>query len=193
MPCGPEVGVEMDPRIVTITGHVQRAIFPLKDEEISVGRDASNHIVIDDVSVSRRHCLIQRQGDRYKILDLNSHNGTFVNESPVKERFLEHGDRIKLGGSLLLFILHEAEAGPDQYGVQIEDDSLNTETAVKLHVEEALYLMARDLNALMKISASINSARGLEGLERELLESIFEVAPAQRGAILLLKEKGDDF
>ena len=45
--------------------------------------------------------------------------------------------------------------------------------------------MARDLNALMKISATINAIRGLEELQERLLELLFEVVPAQHGAILL--------
>ena len=49
----------------------------------------------------------------------------------------------------------------------------------------AINLMARDLSALMKVSTTINAIRGLDGLLPRLLELLFEVVPAQRGAILL--------
>ncbi len=47
----------------------------------------------------------------------------------------------------------------------------------------------RDLNALLRISKAVNSVRGLEALEKQMLESIFEVAPADRAAILLCRER----
>jgi Nif-specific regulatory protein len=50
---------------------------------------------------------------------------------------------------------------------------------------DALYLMARDLSALMKVSTTINAIRGVEDLQKTLLELLFEVVPAERGAILL--------
>ena len=45
--------------------------------------------------------------------------------------------------------------------------------------------MARDLSALMKVSTTINAIRGVEELQKTLLELLFEVVPAERGAILL--------
>jgi Nif-specific regulatory protein len=50
---------------------------------------------------------------------------------------------------------------------------------------DALYVMARDLSAFLKISTTINAIRGLDKLQRALLELLFEVVPARRGAILL--------
>ena len=48
--------------------------------------------------------------------------------------------------------------------------------------------MTRDLSALMKISTTINSIRGLDNLLERLLDLLFEVVPAERGAILLTDE-----
>jgi Nif-specific regulatory protein len=73
------------------------------------------------------------------------------------------------------------------------------EDALYLQSEEALQAlpsserMARDLGALLKISTAINSIRGLEPLQRRLLELIFEVTPAERGAILLTGESREEF
>jgi hypothetical protein len=61
---------------------------------------------------------------------------------------------------------------------------------------DALYVMARDLSALMKISTTINAIRGLDELQKALIELLFEVVPARRGAILLTpahNEPADEF
>ena len=61
-------------------------------------------------------------------------------------------------------------------------------STVQIRFDDALYQMARDLSALMKVSTTINSIRGLDDLLERLLELLFEVVPAQRGAILLTNE-----
>lgn len=53
--------------------------------------------------------------------------------------------------------------------------------------------MARDLHALLKISTAINSIRGTEELTEKLLELIFEIVPAERGAILLVTPGSEEF
>src|SRR3954469_1482730 len=56
---------------------------------------------------------------------------------------------------------------------------------------QTLAELARDLTLLVKISTAINSVRGTDALQRELLRFVFEVVPAERGAILLLGEEGE--
>ena len=56
---------------------------------------------------------------------------------------------------------------------------------MQVRFNDALYLMARDLSALMKVSTTINAVRGVEELQKTLLELLFEVVPAERGVILL--------
>src|ERR671931_192184 len=98
------------------------------------------------------------------------------------------GDRIKIGNFQFLFLLDDADVPIKSTHVQFDDRRLSAETTIQVRVEDTLYLMARDLSALMKISTTINSIRGLEELQRRLLELIFEVVPAERGAILLKGE-----
>jgi Nif-specific regulatory protein len=59
---------------------------------------------------------------------------------------------------------------------------------VQIRFDHAIYLMGRDLSALMKVSTAITSIRSLDDLLERLLELLFEVVPAQRGAILLTNE-----
>ena len=134
--------------------------------------------------MSRRHCLIERQGGRVTISDLGSHNGTFVNGIPVKERVLAHGDQVRVGDSVFLFLLDETPIARDGVLVEMKDEGLVAGRTVELTAAPPARAV-RDLGVLLKISTSINSIRGIEALERRLLESIFEVVPAERGAVLI--------
>jgi pSer/pThr/pTyr-binding forkhead associated (FHA) protein len=78
----------MNPKLIVIAGAKQGITFELVDGEASVGREATNRICIVDPSVSRRHALLQREGESFRVVDLESLNGTFVNEVPVLERRL---------------------------------------------------------------------------------------------------------
>jgi Nif-specific regulatory protein len=178
----------MNPRLVSIAGPLKGATFTLADTETSIGRESANHLCISDPSVSRRHSLIKREGEQFKINDLESLNGTFVNDVPVKERTLAHGDRVRIGDYLFVFLLHEGDSLPLSGRVLLDEGVQVSGATIQVRVADAFHLMARDLSVLMKISRTINSIRGLEELQRQLLELIFEVVPAQRGAILLVEE-----
>ena len=94
----------MNPRLVAISGPLKDSVFALPIEDLSLGRDASNGLPISDPSVSRRHCVLRREGTEFKIIDLESRNGTLVNGQEVKERFLHHHDEIAVGDSVFLFL-----------------------------------------------------------------------------------------
>ncbi|MGA9994338.1 MAG: sigma 54-interacting transcriptional regulator [Pyrinomonadaceae bacterium] len=183
----------MKPRLATVAGPLKGTIFALSEEEVSIGRESSNKLCIADRSLSRRHSLIKREGDEFKLSDLESLNGTFVNDVPIKQRTLTHGDRIKVGDSLFLFLQHEGEPEVTSSRVEFDDKQMVTGDTMQMRGTDALYLMARDLSALMKISMTINAIRDLEEIQRKLLELIFEVVPAERGAVLLVGDAGEDF
>lgn len=73
---------------------------------ISVGRDRDNDIVLDSDSVSRRHCRVEHRDGHVFVLDLDSTNGTFVNDDgePVTEMQLRKGDHLKVGDSIFKFL-----------------------------------------------------------------------------------------
>src|SRR5262249_30563960 len=139
--------------------------------------------------------------------DLESRNGTFVDGVPVKEQVLEHGSRIQIGDLQFLCLLEDEETPQATSRVQLDDSTLIVEATVQLRDEDALYLQreivletlppmartVRELNALLRISRAISSIRGREALERRLLELIFEVIPAERGAIALLENDREEF
>ncbi len=96
------------PRLVAISGPLQGKEFPLEDQT-TLGREPSNHISLNEHWVSRQHCVIKKDENGFTLVDLGSHNGTFVDGVPVKERNLEHGNRIQIGDCSCSFLTRSEE------------------------------------------------------------------------------------
>ena len=79
-------------------------VLPLTAEVTYIGRSPAADIVIDDTSVSRRHALLARRGERTLILDNRSLNGVLVNGERVSEAGLNDGDTITVGHVVLHFV-----------------------------------------------------------------------------------------
>jgi Nif-specific regulatory protein len=186
----------MKPRLAAITGKLKDTVISMNEGPVLIGRQTGASLRIRNAAVSRRHALIERDGDRFIINDLESRNGTFVNDLPVKRCELHHGDRVQIGESQFFFLLEEGDEPAQTSEIRFEESQLLGGPAVRMSYSDALYVMARDLSALMKISTTINAIRGLDELRRALIELLFEVVPARRGAILLTpayKEPPDEF
>jgi len=78
--------------------------FLLEKTAITIGRDPKNDIVIDNLAVSRFHTKITQQGNNYFVEDLQSGNGTFLNEQRVEKEILKHNDAITVGKHTLVFM-----------------------------------------------------------------------------------------
>ncbi len=189
----------MDPRIVAISGPLKGKEFHLDGGRVSIGRDASNTVAPSDSAVSRKHCVVEWTDDHAEVTDLESHNGTLVNGIPVSKRVLVHGDVLRIGLCELVYLTENvspSSMGQVYSGKTGSSDILKTvrlgESRNWLTNPTDVGRMARDLNALVKISQTINSIRDSAELQRRLLECIFEVAPAQVGAILLIDQPEDD-
>ena len=198
----------MRPRLLVLSGPLKDSIIPLSEGEITIGREASNGIAIVDPSVSRKHCELSAQDGRFRVRDLDSRNGTLVNGAAIEQRDLQHGDEIAAGDSSFLFLLEDADEDltPSAGRVEFEDAQATAETTI-IHPRDVVYLqpdrllrelpatsrVARNLNALLKISRIVHAIRDLNDLQGQLLDLIFEVVPAGRGAILLADREGHEF
>ena len=191
----------MNPRLVAINGSKKGVTFPLSADETTIGRESGNIIPLPLPSVSRRHCVIRRDGDEFKIRDLDSANGTFVNGIPIKEQSLSHSDHLRLGSIELLFRIEDTEESTSGNLVQLDDSNPVYESSKTLRPETLLpdtertpvqgpehERTQRHFGVLLKVATRINRLRHTQELVREILDSIFEVVPADRGAILLTQD-----
>jgi pSer/pThr/pTyr-binding forkhead associated (FHA) protein len=81
------------------------ARYELSVTSVSIGRDATNDVVIlDDAKVSRLHAELQFRDGRWLLLDLGSRNGTIVNGRRVRQHPLKGGDRIQCGENVFVFV-----------------------------------------------------------------------------------------
>ncbi len=78
--------------------------FQLEGERITVGRSPDCEIFLDDVTVSRKHAALTKDGNGFSIQDEGSLNGTFVNRKRVEGAQLEDGDEIQIGKYRLTFL-----------------------------------------------------------------------------------------
>ena len=82
---------------LTIAVEDGRSTHELADERITIGRAPDNSIQLAEPSVSGRHAQLDLVGERYRLRDLDSTNGTWVNGETVTDVFLRAGDRIHFG------------------------------------------------------------------------------------------------
>ena len=87
--------------IMVLNGELENQRFPVTDQ-LRLGREADNDLVLPDKKASRHHAILQKKGVVYQITDLNSGNGTYVNEKRITEpTLLKNGDIVLIGDTKL--------------------------------------------------------------------------------------------
>jgi transcriptional regulator with GAF, ATPase, and Fis domain len=193
-------------RLEAVSGPLKGKVFRLTNDEVSIGRDPSNEISLLDGLVSRRHCLIHKEGETFRLLDLDSRNNTFVSGVPIRDRVLVHGDEIRVGNSIFVFQGANREPTTGAAALQLDASPTPGGPTVLLRKEDLLYLQpsrpnalpataktVRDLNVLLDFSRTLNSVRGMAAVQEKVLEAVLEIAPADRAAILLTDSGIDGF
>jgi len=190
-------------KLVAISGPLRESEFPLC-AQVAIGRDAGNIIRLEDSAVSPHHCVIESHDGKAVLTDLESRFGTFVNGIPVKDRELKSGDQIAVGNSVFLFEsekLQSNASSPVQIGapepqnlkvLQFSPHELLNLDAASLAALPQPARVSRNLNALLQISGALGSLRDEAALPWQLLAMIFDVIPAERGAILMTEDGSPD-
>ncbi|HVY63077.1 MAG TPA: FHA domain-containing protein, partial [Planctomycetota bacterium] len=160
--------------------------YEVGEAPLLIGRDDRAEIQVLDQGVSRRHAEIFRMGEMFFIRDLDSRNGTFVNEERIKEELLRDGDEVRIGSTVIAF----EDAPPPGVAhpsagrrVRIAEGAEATTT---IHIEE---VFAGDVDDLLEPSKS-DEQRDLRTLYR-VAHAIAESKDTQQlldGAIRLAGE-----
>ena len=101
----------MAAKLVVLSGALCGEAMALSAPQTAIGRDSDNQLSLADQLLSRRHCMVEAASEGFVVRDLGSANGTYVNGTAVREHRLQHGDRIRVGNSLLLFVNAELPHG----------------------------------------------------------------------------------
>ena len=119
--------------------------LPLAGESVTIGRDKKNTIPINHMAISRFHARFDPVGSDYTITDLQSTNGTYVNDEYVANRRLNHGDRISIGHHFLTYL------DPENKGEHsFEESGLNLNSTQELSFDEQLQVLSDNRETAQK-------------------------------------------
>jgi HD-GYP domain-containing protein (c-di-GMP phosphodiesterase class II) len=195
---------------------VGRTVAVSTGQTISLGRLKGCDVVVDDEAASRRHCTITAREDVCVVADLQSANGTFVNEKRIATVELQRGDKIRIGSTVIELVDSTAAASASARapgGISASTTSLSivesrSNTLVQRAVDptkleflsqvykrkdEAHLLESAQkyLTTLHKVSDILSRASSVEALFDSIVQAILEVSGGDRAAILMRnKETG---
>lgn len=194
----------MSDRIDLVVRNTDRAIRLTPGQVLIAGRTAQSDLQLDDPSVSRRHCSIAFDNGLLRVQDLQSANGTFINERPITDATARPGDLIRMGAA----IVEVRDPGgttqrpDDTYFVEdstvesiiqrrIEPSSFDWLAGVQESGAPELALLKRaqrHLSTLHRVSELLAGARDIDRLADATLRAILEVVQADRCAIVLRRK-----
>lgn len=167
-----------DAFLVVREGNSWRDVFRLSAAQVmTIGRAATNRIVLRDELCSRNHCELYRNGETWVLRDLGSRNGTMVNNGPVVgERELETGDLIQIGPYELgfTFDLSQPFGAPDPTGDLNSSDTAFAFEVINENQQGAPEIIHRTRNSPYRIPQS-DAAPGRDRAHKELA-SLYRLA-----------------
>ena len=160
--------------------------YPLMKESITIGRNEDNTITVDNLAVSGYHARIDAAGKDFILTDLQSTNGTFVNDKKVISHKLVHGDNVIVGKHLILFVGEGKEAPSIKSG----DNKLDMDKTMMLDTAKQKELLAKQAGtAATAVSAQklgvISFIEGADLGEVELTKKLTKIGKADTSEIRL--------
>ena len=185
--------------------------YDLRGADLSLGRDGTNRIQLNDSEVSRRHAEVRKDDEGFLLTDLGSSNGSYVNGERVAERRLVNGDRVQIGRTLLLFTdadhlssgnLHHAVNIVGQNDVEgsrilksvSHDSGSQIFTPAAWEAPEAadspwLARARSNLQIMYRTALAVSHTLDIDQLLARLMDLIFEWVEADRGCVMLVDHK----
>lgn len=176
------------------------AVVDLPDgAALTAGRAAECAIHLDDQSVSRRHCTLAAADGTLRVTDLESANGTFINDQPITSATARSGDVIRVGASVL-DVRGDDEGTSPVKAQAVGNHHRAYESVIQKRFDptrfdwlspgggEPLALLARaqrHLATLHRVSDLLAGARDIQGLSDATLRAILEVTAGDRAALVL--------
>lgn len=77
--------------------------FFIGKDEFLIGRSPESDVLLDDITVSRKHAILRKNADNYILIDAGSLNGSYLNGNIVEEAVLSNCDRIQIGKYIFLY------------------------------------------------------------------------------------------
>ena len=146
-------------------------------EKLSLGRDPSNDVHLNVPTVSRFHAQVERIGQRYRLTDLRSGNGTFVNDVRVQgEAWLQPQDTLRIGPYRLVMGENAFTRYDETSGLQVEAVGLNKWVRKNLNILENISLVCQPREFIVVVGQS-------GGGKSTLVDAIAGYRPATHGRV----------
>jgi Nif-specific regulatory protein len=155
----------MGAELVVLTGELSGNRYLLESGELEIGRAPSGAVCLNEPDAAWRHCVVRRDNGRYRLDDLKSGRGTYVNGLRINQHWLEDGDQISIGETVLLFRAVDAPS---------ESDSVRS-----------TMLRASTLLFLVRALAASQGQSQQQVLERQLIRLVGDLLPCEGGAFLI--------
>lgn len=130
------------PRLILMFNKQVIREYPFLKDSITVGRAEDNTVVIDNLAVSSYHARIDKAGTDFILTDLQSTNGTFINDNRVITHKLSHGDNVSIGKHILLFVGEKGKAEPEE-----SDQKMSLNKTMMLDTVKQRELLAKQKGA----------------------------------------------
>jgi signal transduction histidine kinase len=193
------------PRLIVIKGADVGKQFELAGPISGVGRDATNAVRLHDTEASRRHAEFRRGEDGiYRLVDLGSANGTFINTKHIREAPLQSGDHIQVGQSILVYTAAAGEAAApsdlaDRIRLITRQDESPSEIIKTIGETEGSRILAEpekaaspglqaklaNLGTVYETIQAISHILEIDPLLERIMDLIFGSIEADRGCIML--------
>jgi len=185
------------PQLIQFAGG-RSIVFELKRKVTTVGRSTKAGLRIRDRASSRLHFQIERTETGFKIVDLASQNGTFVNGAQVNgERPLRVGDRIDAG--MTTFFFGKVVRAPAGESAKPRGDRFKTQRFIRpldksrRKIEVRRLLKEREqLLKMQRINRDLNSETDLPTLLGDIMDAVLELTAAERGFLILAEEASEN-
>jgi ABC-type multidrug transport system ATPase subunit/ABC-type multidrug transport system permease subunit len=181
---GPRAAEPGPPPVVSVpaaTGTFRRptSVRPLPARTVRIGRSADNELVVDDLVVSRRHAELRTRPDgTYEIVDLGSHNGTYLNGMPVDRAPVRAGDIVGVGHSAFVLVGDELQEFVDtgEVSLDVQDLTVSVDGGRKTLLDHVSFPVGE--KCLLAVVGPSGAGKST------LLNALTGLRPAQRGTVL---------
>ncbi len=164
-------------------------VYEVTDQQVVIGRDARVDVPVEDRTLSRRHCRIYRGADGWRVTDLGSRNGTFLNGAPILDDLLEDSDRVEIGETkIAVYFLEDESASASHADLEQILARAMREPKTRGRAVQERRREIRALTNLMELNEKINALNDEERLLEGILDAAIELTGAQRGFLLISHE-----
>ncbi|MBQ2621392.1 MAG: FHA domain-containing protein [Thermoguttaceae bacterium] len=173
----------------------------------TIGREEGATVQLHDTEVSRKHARIIYDSGRYLITDLNSSNGTYVNQVRITTAAINSGDKVNVGSTCLQFTqtpnIEQDDSGASSISFELPSDDHSQIVQTMRHTEEGRPFSVQDCQSFLSSSldkteqaesylrlvyetaTALKSTGSIDDLMEKILDLIFQWINPDRGCIIL--------